>query len=47
MTRRFNRIVIALIVLIGLPYYWLLLDNRPGDAQPKPVSIEQLRALRR
>lgn len=45
MTRRFNRIVIALIVLIGLPYYWLLLDNRPGNAQPKPVSIEQLRAL--
>jgi glyoxylase-like metal-dependent hydrolase (beta-lactamase superfamily II) len=45
MTRRFNWLIFALIVLIGLPYYWLLLDNRPGDAQPKPVTIVQLRAL--
>lgn len=45
MTRRLNRILAALIVLIGLPYYWFLLDNRPGDAQAKPVSIAQLRSL--
>lgn len=45
MTKRFNWILLALILLIGLPYYWLLLDNRPGVAQAKPVSIQQLRAL--
>jgi glyoxylase-like metal-dependent hydrolase (beta-lactamase superfamily II) len=45
MTRRLNWFLLALIVLIGLPYYWLLIDNRPGDAMPKPVTIEQLRRL--
>lgn len=45
MTRRVIWIVLALIVLIGLPYYWLLIDNWPGDAQPKPVTIAQLRGL--
>ncbi len=45
MTRRFNWLILALIVLIGAPYYWLLLDNRPGDAQPKPVTIAELRNL--
>jgi len=36
---------LVLILLIGVPYYWLLLDNRPGNAQAKPVSIAQLRDL--
>jgi glyoxylase-like metal-dependent hydrolase (beta-lactamase superfamily II) len=45
MTRRFNWLIVVLIVLIGVPYYWLLLDNRPGDARPKPVTIAQLRSL--
>lgn len=45
MARRINIILIALIVLVGAPYYWLLVDNRPGPVQPKPVSIEQLRNL--
>lgn len=45
MTRRLNWLIVALIVLIGVPYYWLLLDNRPGDAQPKPVTIAELRSL--
>lgn len=45
MTRRFNWFIAALIVLVGLPYYWLLLDNRPGDVRPKPVTIAQLRSL--
>jgi glyoxylase-like metal-dependent hydrolase (beta-lactamase superfamily II) len=45
MTRRFNRFLLILLVLVGLPYYWLLVENRPGDAAPKPVTIEQLRAL--
>ena len=43
--RRFNLIVLALILLIGLPFYWLLLDNRPGDVPAKPATIEQLRSL--
>ncbi len=45
MTRRFNWLILALIVLIGAPYYWLLIDNRPGDARSKPVTVAQLRAL--
>jgi glyoxylase-like metal-dependent hydrolase (beta-lactamase superfamily II) len=45
MTRRLNWIIVILIVLIGAPYYWLLLDNRPGDARAKPVTISQLRGL--
>ncbi|HQV02967.1 MULTISPECIES: MBL fold metallo-hydrolase [unclassified Novosphingobium] len=45
MTRRLNWFLLGLILLLGLPYYWLLLDNRPGDAQLKPVTIAQLRQL--
>jgi glyoxylase-like metal-dependent hydrolase (beta-lactamase superfamily II) len=45
MTRRLNWFLLALIVLVGAPYYWFLLDNRPGDARPKPVTIAQLRGL--
>jgi glyoxylase-like metal-dependent hydrolase (beta-lactamase superfamily II) len=45
MTRRFNLFFIGLVALIGLPYYWLLLDNRSGDAQPKPVTMTELRSL--
>ncbi|MEQ1498908.1 MAG: MBL fold metallo-hydrolase [Novosphingobium sp.] len=43
MTKRLNWVLAVLLVLIGLPYYWLLLDNRNGDAQPKPITIAQLR----
>jgi glyoxylase-like metal-dependent hydrolase (beta-lactamase superfamily II) len=45
MTRRFNLFLIGLIALIGLPYYWLLLDNRPGVAAAKPLTVVQLRDL--
>ena len=45
MRRKLNLTLLALIVLIGAPYYWLMLDNRPGQAQPKPVTITQLREL--
>jgi glyoxylase-like metal-dependent hydrolase (beta-lactamase superfamily II) len=45
MTRRLNWLIAILIVLIGVPYYWLLIDNRPGDALAKPVTISQLRGL--
>jgi glyoxylase-like metal-dependent hydrolase (beta-lactamase superfamily II) len=43
MTRRFNRFLLAALLLIGVPAYWLLIDNRPGDIAPKPVTIAQLR----
>lgn len=45
MTPRLNWFLFSLLLLVGLPYYWLLIDNRPGDAQAKPVSIAQLRQL--
>lgn len=45
MTRLFNRFLLCLIVIVGLPFYWLMLDNRAGDAQPRPISIAQLRDL--
>lgn len=45
MTWRLNRLLLIAALLIGLPYYWLLIDNRPGDAAPKPVTIAQLRQL--
>lgn len=45
MTRRLNWILLALLMLVGVPYYWLLVDNRPGDAAPKAVTIAQLRQL--
>ena len=43
MTKRLNWILAVVLVMVGLPYYWLLIDNRAGDAQPKPISIAQLR----
>lgn len=45
MTRRLNWILLALALVVGVPFYWLLVDNRPGDAAAKPISIAQLRSL--
>ncbi|GAA4766056.1 MBL fold metallo-hydrolase [Novosphingobium ginsenosidimutans] len=45
MRRKINLTLLILVLLIGVPYYWLLLDNRPGNAQAKPISIAQLREL--
>lgn len=45
MTPRFNRLLLILLLLVGLPGYWLLIDNRPGDVPAKPVSMAQLRTL--
>jgi len=45
MTKRLNLILLALFLLIGIPSYWLLIDNRPGDAAPKPLTMAQLRTL--
>ncbi len=45
MTRRFNIVLMAALLFIALPCYWLLFDNRPGDPAPKPVEIAELRTL--
>ncbi|WP_296679990.1 MBL fold metallo-hydrolase [Novosphingobium sp.] len=45
MTRRLNWIIALLLLIIGLPYYWLLIDNRPGSIASQPVTVGQLREL--
>lgn len=45
MRRKINLTLLILALLIGLPYYWLLLDNRPGESEPKPLTIAELRTL--
>lgn len=45
MTRRLNWVLAAFLLLLGPLYYWLLVDNRPGTAAAKPVTIAQLRHL--
>ncbi|WP_255406082.1 hypothetical protein [Novosphingobium sp. CF614] len=35
----------ACIVIIGIPYYWFLLDPGPDGTHPKPVTMAQLRML--
>lgn len=45
MTRRLNWFLLALLLLVGAPWYWLMIDNRPGNAAPKPVTMAQLRSL--
>lgn len=45
MRRKIYLTLLILALLIGVSYYWLLLDNRPGDAPAKPIAIAQLREL--
>lgn len=45
MTHRLNALLLALLLVVGVPYYWLLLDNRPDHIQPMPVHMSQLRQL--
>lgn len=45
MTTWLNRWLVLLLLVVGLPYYWFFLDNRPGDAAAKPISIVQLREI--
>lgn len=44
MTQRFNLFLAAILLLIGLPGYWLLFDNTSPRPPAAPVTIEQLRA---
>ncbi|AIT78604.1 hypothetical protein [Novosphingobium pentaromativorans] len=45
MTPRLNLLLLALILIIGVPYYWFQLDADRDGAKPKPLSIAQLRSL--
>ena len=45
MTHRLNKILLVLILAIGLPYYWFLLDNSGASLPAKPVTIAELRQL--
>lgn len=45
MTKRFNLFMVMLLLLLGTPYYWLMIDNRPGEMAAKPIGIERLRKL--
>ena len=45
MTPRLNLLLIALILIVGLPYYWFQLDADRDGAMPKGLSIAQLRSL--
>ena len=42
---RVNRVILLVLLLVGIPYYWLMLDNSAPPSKPQPVSIAQLRAL--
>jgi hypothetical protein len=49
LTRRLNIWLLSVLLIIGIPYYWHLVDAGagPGAAEPraKPVTMTQLRAL--
>jgi glyoxylase-like metal-dependent hydrolase (beta-lactamase superfamily II) len=45
MTHRLNLILLTLILAVGLPYYWFLLDNSGASLPAKSITIEQLREL--
>lgn len=45
MTKRLNWLLLVVVVVLGAPFYWLMIDNRPGASAAKPIEIEQLRSL--
>ena len=45
MTRRLNWILLALLLVIGLPYYWFLIDNSGTVLPAKSITIVGLRQL--
>ncbi len=42
---RLNRTILVLLLLVGIPYYWFVLDYGAPPAQPRPITIAQLRSL--
>src|ERR1700687_3969722 len=45
MISRFNRGLLIAIIVVGVPFWWLMIDNAGSPAPPKPVHIADLRAL--
>lgn len=45
MTRRLNLWLAALLLAIGIPFYWYLLDTGTAGARPHAVTVAQLRHL--
>ena len=43
--RRRYKILLTFAVIVAVPYYWLLLDNRPGDDPGPVIRIADLRRL--
>lgn len=44
MTKRFNAILLATIIAVGIPFYWFFLESGNADPSPKNLNINQLRA---
>jgi glyoxylase-like metal-dependent hydrolase (beta-lactamase superfamily II) len=42
--KRWHKIVLTLVILLGAAAYWLLYDNRPGDIPAEKLDIAELRA---
>ncbi len=45
MTRKFNIVLFVLLVGLGGPFYWLMLNATTGQESVHPVTIAQLRRL--
>jgi len=45
MTHRFNLLLLAVLCLVGVPWYWLMVANPGRHPQPHPLHIAQLRTL--
>ena len=45
MTKRLNYILLMLVLMVGVPFYWLLLDNSGASLPAKPITMAELRAL--
>ncbi|MEO7384047.1 MAG: MBL fold metallo-hydrolase [Novosphingobium sp.] len=45
MTRRLNLFLLVLLLVIGVPFYWLLIDTSPWNVPAQPVAMAQLRSL--
>ena len=43
--RRRYKLLLTLVAIVGAPYYWLLIDNRPGDDPGPVIRIADLRRL--
>lgn len=41
----FTRIALLLILIVAVPYYWLLMDPGPTSVAPRDIDIARLRAL--